>query len=38
MSGDEDRARESGCDFYLSKPFDEDLLFAALSHFLARVP
>jgi CheY-like chemotaxis protein len=36
MKGDEDRARQSGCDDYLSKPLDEDLLFAKLAKFLGR--
>ena len=34
MLGDEAKARESGCDDYLSKPLDETLLFKKLSHFL----
>jgi two-component system, cell cycle response regulator DivK len=34
MRGDEAKARESGCDDYLSKPLDEDLLFATLAKFL----
>ena len=34
MRGDEEKARKSGCDDYLSKPVDEDLLFQKLSHFL----
>jgi len=34
MRGDEERARRSGCDDYLSKPLDEDLLFAKLARFL----
>jgi CheY-like chemotaxis protein len=34
MSGDEDKARSSGCDDYLSKPIDEDLLFAKLARYL----
>jgi len=34
MLGDEAKAREAGCDDYLSKPIDEDLLFAKLRHFL----
>ena len=36
MKGDEDRARESGCDDYLSKPLDEDLLFEKLAKLLGR--
>jgi len=34
MAGDEEKARASGCDDYISKPIDEDLLFQKLSHFL----
>jgi CheY-like chemotaxis protein len=34
MIGDEQKARDSGCDDYLSKPLDEDLLFAKLAKFL----
>jgi CheY-like chemotaxis protein len=34
MTGDEAKARQSGCDDYLSKPIDEDLLFAKLARFL----
>jgi two-component system cell cycle response regulator DivK len=34
MRGDEDKARQAGCDDYLSKPLDEDLLFEKLTHFL----
>lgn len=34
MRGDEEKARQSGCDDYLSKPLDEDLLFAKLAQFL----
>ena len=34
MMGDEEKARASGCDDYLSKPIDEDLLFKKLSYFL----
>jgi CheY-like chemotaxis protein len=36
MTGDEDRARQSGCDDYLSKPLDEDRLFEKLAKFLGR--
>jgi CheY-like chemotaxis protein len=36
MRGDEEKARESGCDDYLSKPLDEDVLFAKLSKFLGQ--
>lgn len=34
MIGDEERARACGCDDYLTKPIDEDLLFEKLEHFL----
>ena len=34
MTGDEDRARQSGCDDYVSKPLDEDTLFEKLDKFL----
>jgi two-component system, cell cycle response regulator DivK len=34
MRGDEEKARGSGCDDYLSKPLDEDVLFAKLGKFL----
>jgi CheY-like chemotaxis protein len=36
MMGDEEKALQSGCDDYLSKPLDEDLLFAKLARFLER--
>jgi two-component system, cell cycle response regulator DivK len=36
MRGDEEKARQSGCDDYLSKPLDEDLLFAKLAKFLSQ--
>ncbi|MEM7225786.1 MAG: response regulator [Pseudomonadota bacterium] len=34
MRGDRERILESGCDDYLSKPIDEDILFAKLQQFL----
>lgn len=34
MRGDEDKARACGCDDYLSKPIDEDLLFEKLRQIL----
>ena len=34
MGGDEEKARAAGCDDYLSKPIDEDLLYAKLRTFL----
>jgi CheY-like chemotaxis protein len=34
MVGDEEKARRSGCDDYISKPLDEDLLFEKLRRFL----
>ena len=34
MAGDEERARQSGCDDYLPKPLDEALLFAKIEGFL----
>jgi two-component system, cell cycle response regulator DivK len=34
MLGDAEKALQSGCDDYLSKPLDEDLLFAKLAKFL----
>lgn len=38
MTGDEAKAREAGCDDYLSKPIDEDLLFEKLGQFLGKDP
>ena len=38
MRGDEKKARASGCDDYLSKPIDEDLLYEKLKQFLEEVP
>jgi two-component system cell cycle response regulator DivK len=34
MSGDEAKARASGCDGYLTKPLDEALLFRMVHRFL----
>jgi len=34
MSNDEEKALAAGCDGYLSKPLDEDLLFDKLGQFL----
>jgi two-component system, cell cycle response regulator DivK len=34
MIGDEERARQAGCDDYLSKPLNDQLLFAKLDKFL----
>jgi len=34
MMGDREKALQSGCDEYLSKPLDENLLFAKLARFL----
>jgi two-component system cell cycle response regulator DivK len=34
MSGDEQKARAAGCDDYLTKPINDDLLFQKLEHFL----
>jgi CheY-like chemotaxis protein len=34
MKGDEEKARAYGCDGYLAKPLDEDLLFKMLNRFL----
>lgn len=36
MRGDEAHARASGCDDYLNKPIDEELLFKKLDAFLGR--
>jgi two-component system, cell cycle response regulator DivK len=36
MTGDEEKARQSGCDDYLSKPLDEDLLFEKIDKFLGQ--
>jgi two-component system cell cycle response regulator DivK len=34
MVGDADRALACGCDDYMTKPLDDDLLFEKLEHFL----
>jgi two-component system, cell cycle response regulator DivK len=34
MRGDEEKARQAGCDDYLSKPLDENFLFEKLANFL----
>ena len=36
MKGDEERAREAGCDDFLTKSIDEVLLFAAIVRQLGR--
>ena len=38
MMGDAEKALQSGCDDYLSKPLDEDLLFEKLRQFLGESP
>ena len=35
MRGDEERARASGCDDFLTKPIDETLLFETIARHLA---
>lgn len=37
MSGDEEKAKAAGCDGYLAKPLNEDLLFEKLDQFLGGV-
>jgi CheY-like chemotaxis protein len=34
MSGDEEKARAAGCDDFMTKPIDENLLFAKLRQWL----
>jgi CheY-like chemotaxis protein len=36
MAGDEEKARAAGCDDYLTKPLDEELLFTKLAHWLGQ--
>jgi CheY-like chemotaxis protein len=36
MRGDEERARASGCDDFLTKPIDEDRLFEKVARYLER--
>jgi two-component system, cell cycle response regulator DivK len=36
MSGDEARARKAGCDGYLAKPLNEELLFDTLEEMFSR--
>jgi len=35
MQGDSDRAREAGCNEYLTKPVSDELLFKTLDKYLA---
>lgn len=35
MSGDEERAKEAGCNDYLTKPIKEDLLIKKLKEYLS---
>ena len=34
MRGDEARARDSGCDYFLTKPIDEEALFSKIARHL----
>jgi two-component system cell cycle response regulator DivK len=34
MESDEERARAAGCDDFMTKPLDDDLLFDKLDHYL----
>ena len=36
LSGDEDRARQAGCDAYVAKPYSTRLLLAKIGQFLER--
>jgi CheY-like chemotaxis protein len=35
MTGDAEKAKTAGCDDFLTKPIDEDLLFAKLGYWLS---
>jgi CheY-like chemotaxis protein len=37
MTGDMEKARECGCDDYISKPIDENILFEKLTRFLGEI-
>ncbi len=38
MVGDEEKARQAGCDDYMAKPIHEDHLLAKIRHFMDRTP
>ena len=38
MTGDEKKAREAGCDDYLTKPLNKRLLFEKISHYTGYTP
>jgi len=38
MRGDEEKARNAGCDDYISKPIDRELLFEKLGRFFGNQP
>jgi two-component system, cell cycle response regulator DivK len=37
MTGDMEKARECGCDDYIGKPIDENILFEKLARFLGEI-
>ncbi|MCX6278820.1 MAG: response regulator [Bacteroidetes bacterium] len=37
MTGDEKKAREAGCDDYLTKPLNKRLLFEKISHYTGHI-